>query len=251
MGKTPFPLIEKPVGAITYEHTLVTRLYGDIYFGDSERNIFVDKYHEINLCAHYNIRTPGSFSFDSKYYYYVTDGRMCIPLHNSGGIPIEDMVLEKYEGLEAAKKSIYYKDFCDLTANIIKWIDDRKKLGRFPIGGIAGGSGRNEQGKLCIWCEKYLEESDEFVQIYTKKDSNVLEITRSYDTIASLTAHIPEFEELNEKELHIAEHLSLPDIIKEKISPYYEFLGELREMMDLELDANTGTIIRGKPIFGE
>ena len=81
MQKVPFPLMEHAVGEITYEHTVVQKLYGDIYIGDSERNYFVDRYHEVNLCVHYNVRKPGTYSFNSEYQYYVTHGRMSLKLH--------------------------------------------------------------------------------------------------------------------------------------------------------------------------
>lgn len=46
MQKIPFLLMEHAVGEITYEYTLAQRLYGDIYVSDSERNFFLDRYHE-------------------------------------------------------------------------------------------------------------------------------------------------------------------------------------------------------------
>lgn len=46
MQKIPFPLMEHAVDEITYEYTLAQRLYGDIYVSDSERNFFLDRYHE-------------------------------------------------------------------------------------------------------------------------------------------------------------------------------------------------------------
>ena len=76
MKMTPFPLIEKLVGSVTYEHTVVQKLYMDIFIGDAERNYYVDQYHEVNLCVHFNVRKQGTYSFIPEYQYYLTDGRM-------------------------------------------------------------------------------------------------------------------------------------------------------------------------------
>ena len=228
MKETPFPLIEKPVGAITYEHTIALKLWEDIFTGDSERNYYVDSRHEINLCAHYNVRTPGTFIFNSEYQYYVTDGRMSLTLHHSLGIPDDDMVIEKYQCLEDAKQSKYYKDFCDLKANIDKWIRDRKKLGRFPTGGIrCASSGRTNSRRFY---EKYIEDTDEFVQLFITEGSGVWEMSKCYNEIGDLIAYIPEFEELNEKDLHFTRPVNMNDVMKDHDSPYYKFFEEVREI---------------------
>ena len=54
--RTFFPLIEKPVGSVTYEHCLVEKLYGDVYIGTAERNYYVDSYHE--CCPYVNTFEP-------------------------------------------------------------------------------------------------------------------------------------------------------------------------------------------------
>ena len=74
-------LIEKPVGAVTYEHCLVEKLYPDIYFGTAERNYYIDRYHELCLCVHHNRRVPDKYEFIPDYQYYVTKKRMCLDIY--------------------------------------------------------------------------------------------------------------------------------------------------------------------------
>ena len=60
------PLIEKPVGDVTYEQCLAVRFYGDVYMGTAQRNYYVDRYQEICLCAHYNRRILGKYEFEER-----------------------------------------------------------------------------------------------------------------------------------------------------------------------------------------
>ena len=138
------------------------------------------------------------------------------------------MVIEKYQCLEDAKQSKYYKDFCDLKANIDKWIRDRKKLGRFPTGGIrCASSGRTNSRRFY---EKYIEDTDEFVQLFITEGSGVWEMSKCYNEIGDLIAYIPEFEELNEKDLHFTRPVNMNDVMKDHDSPYYKFFEEVREI---------------------
>ena len=209
MSKIPFPLIEKEVGAVTYEHTYVQRLYDDIYIGDSERNYYVDRWNEINLCVHYNVRVPGKFKFIPEYQYYLTDGRMSLKLHWNGGIPQNDMVIERYDSIEAAEKSQFYKDFCELKNKIDSEINRQKKL-EYNIKDFVSSSCRQYPSG-----ESYYRITEippnisgcEYVQIHLDERSGQWKISKSATSIMTLWRYLKDFEEINERELQLMEYI--------------------------------------------
>ena len=210
MSKVPFPLIKKEVGTITYEHTYVKRLYDDIYIGDSERNYYVDEWNEINLCVHYNVRVPGKFEFIPKYQYYVTSGRMSLNLHWNGGIPQNDMVIEMYDSIEEAEKSQYHKDFCELKNKIDNEMNRQKKLECNKKNNYIVSSHRFfPSSDLCYRITEIPPEISgcEYVQIHFDECSGQWKISKSAVSIMTLWRYLKDFEELNEKELHLMEYV--------------------------------------------
>ncbi len=163
---TKFPLIKRPKGAVTYEHTLAERFPGDVFMGASERNLYVDQYDEICLCAYYNIRIPGKYEFIPEYHFYRTKSRMCLDLYwNLGHLEDESGIIEEYHSLEEAKDSDYYQDFCDLKANIDKWIRDKKERHEEFSRKYPGGFGASHSKELH---ESYDEETKQYVQLYLR-----------------------------------------------------------------------------------
>ena len=110
--KTPFGLIEREVGGVTYEDCLVQRFYNDIWTGDAERNLYVDRNHEICLCAHYNFRVKGKYEFIPDYRFYITKKRMSLDLYwHLGNISDKSQVIQMFNSLEEAEYSPFYNDF--------------------------------------------------------------------------------------------------------------------------------------------
>ena len=94
--KTKFPLIDVGKGNITYEHCLIERFYGDVFMGTAERNYYVDQYHEICLCVHYNKRILGKYQFEPGYQFWVTADRKCLEIYwNLGHLLDENSIVEK------------------------------------------------------------------------------------------------------------------------------------------------------------
>ena len=76
MSKTMFPLFELNMGDIIYQYSAARILPRGITIGVAERNLYVDKNHEINLCVYWNTRIPAKYEFNNKYSFYITDGRI-------------------------------------------------------------------------------------------------------------------------------------------------------------------------------
>ena len=74
-------------------------------------------------------------------------------------------------------------------------------------------------------------------------------MTKSHDKIGHLSGYIQNFEDINEKELHLFEHLNLAEIVREHNSPYFDFYEMVREMVKFSYDAATGKITGGKAFF--
>ena len=242
MQKVPFHLMEHAVGEVTYEHTVVQRLYGDIYIGDSERNYFVDCDHEVNLCVHYNVRKPGTYSFNSEYQYYVTHGRMSLKLHWNLGNLGDEVVIEKYDTIEEAKKSKYYTDFFELKNKIDEEIDRQRKLN-------AERSEKRRLGSKCFrmddsgniyytMMEMPFEESGEYVQIHYDKRRKKWKVSKSPCSISTLWNYLKDFDEVNEKELHLMEYIPLKDNTLDPSSPYYSLLQRGKEEIERKVYYN-------------
>ncbi len=227
MSRTPFPLIERPVGSITYEHTVVQRLFKDIFIGDAERNYYIDRYHETNLCAHYNVRYPGTFSFSPGYQFYVTDGRMSLKLHWSLGLPVEDMIIERYDGLEAAEGKKYYSVFCNLKDSIDREIERQKDLGKqweYEFASVSTCRRQLQSGEITYTLiEMPTGNGEECVQVHHDEVTGEWKMSKSPCSIATLWNYLKDFDEINQKELHIMEYIPLSHNTVDQESPYYHF----------------------------
>ncbi len=214
--ETLFPLIERPIGSITYEHSLAERLFGDIYFGTAERNYFVDSNHELCLCAHFNRRIPGTYTFDNEYHFFVTKKRMCLDIYwHLGNITNEKMIVEKYVGLDNVKQSSYYDDFCDLVRAIessIKWKKDHMRK-PYDWGGTASfrykSSSRNTEYEAFEEADKRRKQLVQFYFNETTQEWDLMSISK--ETISDVINFLDDFDELDEKVLHIREFIPIKE----------------------------------------
>lgn len=199
-----WPLIEKPVGSVTYEHCLVERFYQDIFMGTAERNYYVDTYHELCLCVHFNRRIPGKYEFIPDYQFFVTKKRMCLDIYwNLGNISDEGMILEKYDNLESAKSSRYYSDFCDLKQKIEEGIEFKKNHVWDPFK-YGNGSCFQSSDKVYSIYEYPNASQKEFVQFYWNTNTKQWEkMSISSVQLSDLVRFFKDFEELDKRELHL------------------------------------------------
>lgn len=213
---TIFPLFEKPVGSITYEHSLAERLFGDVYFGTAERNYFVDSNHELCLCAHFNRRIPGTYTFDNEYHFFVTKKRMCLDIYwHLGNITNEKMILEKHVGLEDAKQSAYYDDFCDLVKKIESSIEWKKNHMRKPydLGGTAcfhyKSSSRDTEYEAFEEADKRRKQMVQFYFNETTQEWDSMSVSK--ERISDVINFLGDFDDLDEKVLHIREFIPIEE----------------------------------------
>ena len=235
---TLFPLIEKPAGQITYEHALAERLFGDVYFGTAERNYYVDRNHELCLCVHFNRRIPGTYNFDNQYHCYVTKTRMCLDIYwHLGNITNEKMILEEYVGIENAKESAYYEDFCDLIEKIEKSIEWKKdhKGNPYGWGGMAAFCYKSSSRDNTEY--KAFETEDpkrkENVQFYFNESAKEWELMSiSQERIADVINFFDDFDEIDYKELHIREFIPIKENAMEPAGYYHELFKRAKEFND-------------------
>ena len=220
------PLIKKTFGDITYEQCLIQRFYEDVYMGTAQRNYYVDKYHEICLCAHYNRRIPGKYEFDEGYQFFVTKKRMCLDIYwNLGNISDTDSVLEHYDSIESSVKSNYYKDFCDLKNRIEEGVKCKKALvinlfeedvgiSFHPIKDV------NRKSRHIMF-EIPVVERKKVVQFYLNKETDSWEkMSISSEPISEMMSFFKDFDELDKRELHLRKYRDLKSLDTEKDKDY-------------------------------
>lgn len=220
------PLIEKPVGDITYEQCLIERFYGDVYMGTAQRNYYVDKYHEICLCAHYNRRIPDKYEFEEGYQFFVTKRRMCLDIYwNLGNISDTASVLEHYHSIESSVNSKYYRDFCDLKDQIeegVKWkkvhavnlFEEDVGISFHPVEDVNGKS-------RYTMFEIPVIERKEMAQFYLNKETDSWEkMSISPEPISEMMSSFKDFDELDKRELHLREFRALKSLGTEKDKDY-------------------------------
>ena len=216
------PLIEKPVGDVTYEQCLAVRFYGDVYMGTAQRNYYADRYHEICLCAHYNRRIPGKYEFEEGYQFFVTKKRMCLDIYwNLGNISNTHSVLEHYHSIESAVNSNYYRDFCDLKSQIEEGVKRKKAraVNMFEEDvGISFHPVEDVNGKSrYIMCEIPIIERKEFVQFYLSKGTQSWDrMSISPEPISEMMSFFKDFDELDKKVLHLRKYRLLRSLDPEK-----------------------------------
>ena len=219
--RSEWPLIEKPLGAVTYEHCLTERFYGDVIIATAERNYYVDRYHELCLCAHYNRRIPGEYKFKEGYQLFVTKKRMCLDIYwNLGNISDESMIVEYYTSMSDAAASIHYKDFCDLQRMIEEGIMWEKThiIDPFQFTGgsyFQSAADKNGKSKYTIH-EIPIVESREMVQFYMNNENETWEMMSvSPEPIGNLMRFFKDFDDLDERELHLRKFIPLMTAIAE------------------------------------
>lgn len=230
MGKTQFNLIPKAKGDVSYEHCAVQRLHGDIYIGDAERNYFVDKQHEINLCVHYNFRIPGKYAFISEYRFYVTDGRQSLFLHCRLGEIDPAKVIEEYTSLELAAKSEYYKDFYELKEKIDNEIlrqQEIRKTVKVQLDNSVRSSSKEIPDKgMCTLYEIPHAETKEFVQFHIWEETGQWQLSTSHHSVIDEWRYLNDFYQIEETELHLLTYRPMKNTGLPSTSVYYQaYLG--------------------------
>ena len=233
---SPLPLIERELGGITYEHRLAEHFYRDVYMGAAERNYYIDRYHELCLCAYFNRRVPGKYEFIPEYQFFVTKKRMCLDIYwNLGYISDESMVVEKYDGIEAAKESHYYKDFVDLKEMIdksIKWKKDHI-FGPFDIGGMSSFQYSPCKGTTYAVHEIPIKERQEILQLYMDPDTEkLMQVTVSKVLLSDLMRFFKDFESLDENELHLRTFLPVQEYALADGSLYHGYYTQVVEWLE-------------------
>ena len=224
--KTPFPLIEKEKGSVTYEHTLAQRLNRDIFFGTSERNYYIDRYHELCLVAFYNRRVPGTYQFVPEYDFYVTKSRMCLDLYwNLGSMTDVDQIVEKYTGLEEANESQYYEDFTILKERIDDAIEWQRTHVSDPGENWHTFNYRPDLAKELNYIVYEIKDknADGRIQFYKNEQTEQWEkIALAKEHFSELTRFMNDFEEVDRKELHIRTFLPIEEYAANEGDTFYQ-----------------------------
>lgn len=249
MSKTDFPLIKKEIGGVTYEHVLIENLPKNVITVAAERNLYVDEYHEVNLCAYWNVRKIGTYEFSPEYNFYITDGRLCLNLYwNLGHITDESKIIKKFSSLDEAKDSEYYQDFCIMKEKIEKAVQERieylKNYDEYKYGTMTGGTQFDLEGCEYEWC---CTERKEYVQLKVdlKKDQWIL--TTSKHKIGDLKKLMSDFEEIDKRELHLLTYHDDLDVKNlDKSSPYYTIVKFAKEGLGL-----IGGVLPGKKDYSD
>ena len=230
-SRSPLPLIKKEIGGITYEHSLAERFYGDVFIGTAERNYYIDQYHELCLCAFYNRRIPGKYEFIPEYQFFITKQRMCLDIYwNLGNISDESMIMEKYDGLEAAKSSYYYDDFLDLKKKIddsIKWRKEHA-LDPYKLGGWSSFNYKPNQEKRLTYTvyECPIKENHEIIQLYLVGEK-VKMLSTSQVLLSDMMSFFKDFETLDKEELHLRSFLPIKEYVLPEGSKYHDLYTEI------------------------
>lgn len=244
MSETPFPLFKKKPGKVTYEHVLVENLPKGIIIGAAERNLYIDEHHEVNLCAYWNVRKPGTYEFTPEYNFYVTDGRKCLDIYwNLGIISDESIIIKKYSSLKDAKESEYYKDFCWMKKEIDKAvayeIKSHKKDDEFKWNTKWVGTREDREGGDYEWC---CSKNKEYVQLKVDLPKKQWILTSSKYRVGDLKKFIDDFEEIDKKELHLLTYHEDLDVENlDKTSVYYPIVELAKEELGL-----IGGVVPGK-----
>lgn len=236
--RSEWPLIEKPLGAITYEHCLTNRFYGDVFMATAERNYYVDQFHELCLCAHYNRRIPKEYKFEEGYQLFVTKKRMCLDIYrNLGNISNESMIIEYYSSMSDAEKSIHYKDFCDLKKMIEEGVIWRKThiFDPFKFPGVSCFQSTPDEDGKCKYSmyETTIIETREVVQFYLNNETETWEkMSVSPEPLSELMNFFKDFDDLDKRELHLRKFLPLMTAINENMF-YKKAFDTVKEFYEL------------------
>ena len=237
MGGTQFNLIAKAKGDVSYEQCVVQRLHGDIYIGDAERNYYVDKRHEINLCVHYNFRIPGKYAFIPEYHFYVTDGRQSLSLHWGLGEIDHTKAIEEYTSLELAAKSEYYSDFYELKEKIDKEIlrhKEIRKAVKLQHDNSARSSTKEIPNKgMCTLYEMLYAETMEYVQFHIWEEMGRWQLSTSHHSIIDEWRYLNDFYKIDETELHLLTYHPMKNSELPVTSIYYQAFLEAKRFIEI------------------
>lgn len=223
--RSAFPLIERPIGAITYEHAIADGLYKGVYIGAAERNYYVDRHHELCLCAYYNRRVPGKYEFISDYLFFITKKRMCLTIYwNLGNVSDEKSILERYDSIDAARSSRYYEDFLDLKAKIDSAVEWQRTHVLDPFEDYMGTSFRYEDDDSCFSIFEYpVCDRKEMVQFYYNRTTDQWErMSVSKEPLSDLMRYFKDFDELDERELRLRTFLPIEENAMTEGSLYHK-----------------------------
>lgn len=223
---------------VTYEHCVVQRFHNDIWIGDAERNYYIDKNHEICLCAHYNTRVKGTYKFIPDYHFYITKKRMSLDLHwHLGNISDASQIIEEFDSLDDAEKSQFYNDFCELKDFIDSKIREQKlreKAIDFGSYRINYTIIRNKKGKVTgHFYEIPVDTTKEFACIMIDYDKDEWTLSVSSEPVMDMFRYFEDFLELDRKELHLLHTIPLINKDLSKESPYYMALEYVKEDLGL------------------
>lgn len=246
MSKTMFTLFEQNVGDISSQYSFAKILPRGITIGVAERNLYIDRNHEINLCAYWNTRISTKYEFNNEYSFYITDGRIVSEIFCSlGRFSDKKKIIKKYDSLEQAKDSEYYKHFLQMKKMIEESIveeeikQEKNKKTAFKWGGLYGGPNQNFSGVDYEWeCKK----TKEFVQLHVDLDKDEWILTTSKERLGNLKIWFEDFDELDKNELHfLTYHDEIDAGNLARTSPYYTVVKEAKHALGLE-----GGVIPGK-----
>ena len=241
-----FPLFELNMGDIIYQYSAARILPRGITIGVAERNLYVDKNHEINLCVYWNTRIPAKYEFNNKYSFYITDGRIASDIFCSlGRFSDNKKIIKKYDSLEQAKESEHYNHFFQMKEIIESNIlDEEKKQEKnkkeaFKWGTLYGGPNDDFSGADYEWeCKK----TKEFVQLHVDLNKDEWILTTSKERLRNLKIWFEDFDELDRNVLHLLTHHSDLDVKNlNKSSPYYGIVKDAKLALGLE-----GGVVPGK-----
>lgn len=234
---TPFNLINKTHGSVTYEHCVVQRLYGEIYIGDAERNYYVDKNHEINLCVHFNFRIPGRYAFIPEYHFYVTDGRLSLSLHWGLGVIDNEKIIEEYQSLELAKTSEYYQDFCQLKEKIDAEIQRQQKLQKENAyeynNSVQSASKEITQKGIWTIYEVPYSKTTEYVQFHICEEAGEWLFSTSDQSVIDLWRYLSDFYEIEPLELRLLKYYPMENSEITHTSNYFDAYKRVKQFIEM------------------
>ncbi len=227
---TPFPLIECHVGEVTSEQCLTHEFYRKIYMATAGRYYYVDKFHELCLCVHYNFRIPGEYRFDPVYRYYITKKRMCNTVHHDmGNVACPEMIIKEFSDINNTKGYGLYNEFLSLKGEIENRLRCRKPNSYDPF----------EYGLTVHFDYKPVSENDlnytvyetpfakkkEMVQFYFNNKTKQWEtMSVSKGELSDLMTFFKDFDFIDKNELHLRRFMSIYENAVCKGSEYHDIL---------------------------
>lgn len=210
---SPLPLMEHPLGGVTNEQCLIQEFYGKIYMATAGQCFYIDRFHELCICVHYNFRIPGEYRFNPVYRYYITKKRMCNSVHqNMGEVVCSEMIITEFSDINKTKEYGLYDEFLSLKKKIEKSVEWRKAnpYDPFEFGltdqfyYIAYGK---DKFKYTVY-ETPFPTNNEMVQFYFNNEIKKWEkMSVSNVYLSDLMTFFKDFETIDNNELHLRRFL--------------------------------------------